>query len=323
MPEDLRIDPAGVTPRSESARAILRRAQGKWRLSHAAPDLLLLSRERAGGLAQELDKLSPGPIAVSGDLAQVQPSELLNFLHQGRRDGVLLVRSGEVERGIVLLEGNVAWACSTSPGERLGELICRIGLVPRAALDKALAQQAQEHSHRRLGQMLGERGLLEPDGLWRALRYQIVEIFLGLLVLRGGTFLFMSGVDRDKLPAQLAIDTEALLLDGLRRLDEMEHYRLRIPSSLFVLDKTARPAPLAPEDEFTEAMLRLLERVDGEQPLCVLAEASALGEFEATKAAFKLLQDGYVQLLGEASMEGRMESLAEARTATPPQGTPR
>lgn len=301
--EDLRIEQGTVSPRSEAARTLLARSTGKWRLSAGAPDLLLLVRERPGSLAAELEKLLPGPPVLSGDLAHVAPSELLNFFHQGRRDGVLLTRSHEVERAIVLLEGNVAWACSTSPGERFGELIFRMGLIPRSSIDHTLRVQAQDHSHRRLGQLLGERGLLEPEEVWRALRHQIVEIFLGLLVLRSGTFVFLRGVDKARLPAQLALDTEALLLDGLRRLDEMEHYQARVSSPTMVL-RRIREAPAADDEGFTEGMRRLLAALDGAAPLSLLAESTAMGEFEATKAAFKLLEGGWAEAVAPAAGEG-------------------
>ena len=298
--DDLRIDSTGEITAGPSARALLERNAGDWMLLQGGPGLLLGLREANHGLYPELRKLEPGPAALAGDLAEVLPSEVLNFLHQGRRSGVLLTKSGAVERAIVLQEGAVAWAASTSPGERFGELICRMGLVPRAALDATLQEQAQAHNHRPLGQLLGERGLLEPEECWRALRHQVVEIFLGLLVLRSGTFVFHCGLDVEKLPAQLSLDIEALLLDGLRRLDEMEFYRQRVSSPLLVPRATGVNAPAADGDDFTPEMRRLLPLVDGRLSMAQLSELSALGEFEATKAAYKLMKSGHLRPEGRS-----------------------
>jgi hypothetical protein len=298
---ELRIDSSGqIAGGSADVRARLGAPPGRWPLLVGGPDLLVAWREGDAGLGREVGQLQPGPAAVTGDLALVPPSELLNFLHQGRRTGILLTRGNGVERAVVLTEGAVAWAASTSPGERFGELLCRMGLVPRAALDATLLHQAQEHNHRPIGQLLGERGLLEPDACWRGLRHQVVEIFLGLLVLKTGHFVFRQGLLVDKLPAQLSLDIEGLLLDGLRRLDEMEFYRQRVPSAAMVPAATGQRAPAKTSDEFTPEMERLLPLIDGARSVAQLAELSALGEFEATKATYKLMKTGHVQPAGHS-----------------------
>jgi hypothetical protein len=310
---ELRIDPSGaLAGGSAEVRARLGASHGLWPLLSGGPDLLVAWREGDAGLAKELLQLKPGPPALSGDLALVAPSELLNFLHQGRRTGVLLTRGNGVERGVVLIEGAVAWAASTSPGERFGELLCRMGLVPRAALDATLLHQAQEHNHRPIGQLLGERGLLEPEECWRGLRHQVVEIFLGLLVLKTGSFVFQQGLVADKLPAQLALDIEGLLLDGLRRLDEMEFYRQRIASPAVVPQATGAVPPSETSEEFSPEMARLLPLVDGVRSVAQLAELSALGEFEATKAACKLMKAGFLVSTGGS------EPMLKALPSSPP-----
>lgn len=312
---ELRIDASGqIAGGSADVRARLGAGQGRWPLLAVGMDLLVAWREGDAALAREVGHLQPGPAAVTGDLALVQPSELLNFLHQGRRTGVLLTRGNGVERAVVLTEGAVAWAASTSPGERFGELLCRMGIVPRAALDATLLQQAQEHNHRPIGQLLGERGLLEPDACWRGLRHQVVEIFLGLLVLKSGHFVFRQGLVVDRLPAQLALDIEGLLLDGLRRLDEMEFYRQRVPSAAAVPQTTGVEAPAATSDAFTAEMALLLPLVDGVRSVTQLAELSALGEFEATKAVYKLMKSGHLQPTGQS------EPVLKAFSAEPPPG---
>lgn len=268
-----------------------RLAPGAWNLLETPSDLLVALRDRRGGLFSELSELHPDRAVLAGDLAEMQPSDLLNFLHHGRRTGVLLARAGEVERGIVVVEGNVAWACSTSPGERLGELLARSGLIERARLGAVLAAQ-DIAGHRRLGQLLVDRGILPPDALARGLRTQVIEIFLGLLVARAGTFVFLRGVDRTALPIALALDMQALLLDGLRRLDEMELYRSIVPG----LEVTPRLTGTPPQDGIDGEAAQLLPFVDGKRTLAELALVSALGEFEATKATYQLIQRGHVMV---------------------------
>ena len=297
MDDDLLIDAEGSpSAPSSGARQHLAHSKGSWRLLETPSELLLALRGNEGGLIGDLRQLHPTGAVLAGDLGEMQPSDLLNFLHQGRRTGVLLTRSDGVERGLVMLEGNVAWACSTSAGERLGELLCRMGLADRARVDAALAMQGSSDRHRRIGQLLVEQKVLEQDDLDRGLRHQVIEIFLGLLVTRSGSFVFLRSVDRAALPVQLGLDTQALLLDGLRRLDEMELYRTRVPGLESRPRSTGKVLPWPDGEDITDEMSLVQSLTDGTRTVADLAARTSLGEFETTKAIFRLLGAGYLAL---------------------------
>ena len=276
----------------EDLKARLDQAPGAWKLLDTPAELLVALRDRGEGLFSELKSVLRLDRAVlAGDLAEMQPSDLLNFLHQGRRTGVLFTRSDGVERAIVLLEGNIGWACSTSPAEGLGEMVSRAGLANRARVRSVLGPHG-DRQYRRVGQVLVEQGILTPEELSHALRNQLGEIFLGLLVAQSGSFVFVRGVDRSALPSALCLDTQGMLLDGLRRLDEMVLYRTRVPHP----DVTLRPTRKNADGEVTTEGRQVLALADGTRSVAELALATALGEFETTKAAYALIERGYLQL---------------------------
>jgi len=141
---------------------------------------------------------------------------------------VLFARSGGTERAVALIEGNVAWACSKQPGRAAGRGRLPLGLADRARVHHLLQSQREAADRRRIGQLLVQSGAMTERTCRARLRHQVIEIFLGLLVAQSGAFLFLRGCDRARLPNVFALDTEALLLDGLRRLDEMELFRGRV-----------------------------------------------------------------------------------------------
>ena len=87
----------------------------------------------------------------------------------------------------------------------------------------------------------------------------------------------------------LELDTQSMLLDGLRRLDEMELYRTRVPGSDVVPRIARKPAAA---DQLTAEQHQVLARTDGKRSLAGIATATALGEFEATKAVYRLIESG-------------------------------
>jgi hypothetical protein len=237
-------------------------------------------------------RLAAGEVVLVGDLAHIPPTDLLNFLHQGRLSGVLYARSEGVERALVLDDGNVSWGVSSSPAERFGEILARHGMLDREELARALKAQAGPGGTGRIGEILVERGAFAGEDLPRALRVQVVEIFLALLVARRGEFLLFGGFDRAMLPVSAGIDTEALLLDGLRRMDEMERFRARIPGS------DARPRRTGKDLAGVEmpGAREIVDLSDGMRTLGEIAARTALGEFETTKAVFKLLDSSHLSL---------------------------
>src|SRR4051812_18380152 len=240
-----------------------------------------------------MKRLSASDVVLAGDLLHVPPADLLNFLHQSQKSGVLYSRSEGVERAMVFDDGNVSWGVSSSPAERFGEILARNGMLDREELSRALKAQAGSGSTGRIGEVLIERGAFAAEDLPRALRVQVVEIFLALLVARRGEFLLFGGFDRAMLPVSAGIDTEALLLDGLRRMDEMERFRARIPGS------DARPRRTGKDLEKDVDVLgarEIIDLSDGMRTLGEIAARTALGEFETTKSVFKLLDTGHLSL---------------------------
>src|SRR5207253_8062630 len=147
-----------------------RLSTGAWKLLETPSDLLVALRDRTGGLFADLTGLHPKGAVLAGDLSEMQPSDLLNFLHQGRRTGVLLARVRDTERALEFIEGNLAWAFSTSPGEKLGELLARSGLAKRERIDAVIREQLAAPEHRRIGQLLVDKGVIGPDELARGLK---------------------------------------------------------------------------------------------------------------------------------------------------------
>ena len=102
------------------------------------------------------DEESRVPI-LAGDLARVAFPELVNLIAHGRISGVLHVHSPSATRSVTFQAGEVRGASSQRVGERLGEILVRLGLLKRevaldleraAATPRAMAVTASPRSPR-------------------------------------------------------------------------------------------------------------------------------------------------------------------------------
>ncbi len=285
MPHRIDIDAHGrLVPHDDEARRLLADRAGRFLLLPSAPDLLLARRTpTAGGSA-------PRPRCVlAGDLSAFPIADFVAFIHQSRLSGLLTVSSSGLDRAVAFKDGEVRGAHSAAIGERVGEVALRLGYIIRDQLAAAVSGA----SGKLFGKVLIEKGFLSPSDLWKCLHEQVAGVFHAILLLREGVFAMVDEPDVD-LGTPLAMNTQSLLMDGIRRIDEMSLFRARIPGPQAYLRRREPKVPvtLKPVEQ------QLLDLVDGRRPLSEIAQAAHLGEFDATKILFHLAEAGYLEAVG-------------------------
>jgi hypothetical protein len=283
----LDIDAHGrVVARSDEARRALADRAGRFVLLPSAADLLLARRTPPAGGAATRPR-----IILAGDLSGFPIADFVAFIHQSRLSGVLTVATGTVERAIAFQDGEVRSARSSAPGERIGEVAMRLGFVTEAQLTQAVA------GGRPLGKELVDRGVLSANDLWKCFHEQVTAVFHAVLLARDGIFLLVDEDVADRPGAPLAVSTQSLLMNGIRRIDEMSLFRARVPGPGAYLRRRdpKRPITLKPVES------AILELVDGRRTVAEIATASHHSEFDATKILYHLAEAGYVEALAEAA----------------------
>lgn len=228
--------------------------------------------------------------------------DFIGFLASGYQTGVLAVSSGDVERAIYFHNGDVVWASSTAPDDRLGEL-----LVTRGKLTRAQLEDVMKSGERRIGQRCVEQGLIAAHDVWTMVQAQLKEIFDRLLSMDSGVWSF-ARVSEDVLAeSQIHMSTQGLLVDALRRLDELQVYRQRIRSADVVVERKSNAT--SPDASNTQEGLERLTRdlrTDGAELLAVLPASANIrtlmrlvgkSEFEVTRTVYNLLRANLVEIV--------------------------
>jgi hypothetical protein len=261
------------------AKQALSTKAGQFFLAPTSPDLLFLVRTRAGG-----GQANPPRVVMAGDASAFPISDLIAFLSQSRWSGRLRLQTSAGERSIYLKDGEVKGASSEDPADRLGEVIVRLGYLGRKQLEDVLSQTGSA----RIGRALVDKRLLQPHDLWKCLTQQLSDIFHAIVLCREGAFLL---IDQEFEPSVhvVQVSTQSLLMDSIRKIDEMTHFRKRIPNPrVYVTRRRASDGKLEKEED------RVLALANGERTVLELGQAAKLSEFDVTKIIFRLLEGGYV-----------------------------
>jgi hypothetical protein len=160
----------------------------------------------------------PGTVALVGDLSLLDLSDLLSLIVHVRMNGVLRIATPTGERSLAFSNGELRGVTSTRVGERLSEVLVRSGLLKP---DEMEALVSGANAGQRIGRLAVDRGLLDERDLWNAMQEQVTTIFQAIQLAEEGAFSFSQGPIDDCVTVP-GLSVEMLLLEGLRRIDEMK-----------------------------------------------------------------------------------------------------
>jgi hypothetical protein len=276
-----------VTNVDGAARDLLGKTPGLYRALRAGSLVVLALDEGTGAAPKDGESL-----ALAGDLESMSLLGLLNILGQGRETGRLVVKRDQIERVIMIRDGDVASVGSNAPQDRLGRFLVRLGKVSEADLDDAIREA--QGTGRRIGQVLLGRGHLDAHELWATIQAQITEIFADVVAWEDGSFVLFRLPEDFRFPSTPPMSMQGLLLEAVRRADEMSVYREDIPHRNVIFERVPN-ASIPPGID--ELAVRVLEALSGRLSVVMLAEKLHLSEFEVTSGLHQLLQRRLIQIV--------------------------
>ena len=294
-------------PQSERLLAILQRALAKApdaRYATAA-DLAAAIRgclapsQEAPGAGHESPRPAVSRTTGARPAAPSRPADpagickLLREVHLGGKSGHLHFSHAGEHRSIRLLQGRIVHGTSDVAGEHLGDVLVRYGHLSQANLERAVAVVLRQR--RRLGTVLSEMGLIEPQALGAAVGEHVREILFSALERPDGKHVFEELPDT-LLEADLTCEltTAEAILEATRRVYDPaliegalgDMNRVLVPASDPRLRK--EKVALTPTDGF------VLSRIDGTLSAREMLSLVPGPPEDAARSLFGLLCTGLV-----------------------------
>jgi len=238
-------------------------------------------------------------MALQGNLDDFSLPEILQLIAVQQKSGVLKLSAGSDVAVIFFDGGRVVSTRDRRRNARdpLKAYLIQTGHITEAQLKQIETIEAE--SRRELTDVLLSGNYVTSEQLAQAIQDQIQDTMHQLLTWKQGIYHF-SGDGRTvpKFAANVRLNTEGLLMESMRRLDEIVRYKTVLSSPAMVL----RPKALAvPPKEMTGPEQRVLPLVDGLRPLRDIVAQSKLVEFESYEALHHLLELGVIEIsLGAA-----------------------
>jgi hypothetical protein len=234
---------------------------------------------------------------LQGDLSKIQLPDVLSFMAMIRESGKLVVRRAELERSIHWKEGEIVFASSSSPEHSLGQFLLRNGKITQGQYEESKRRVTPQLRH---GKLLVQMGAISPKDLWWGVKNHVLEVIYSLFGWKEGEFAFYdSSDDLAQERIVLQINTPSVIMEGIRRLDETERIREKIPSLEVVFAKIPAGAAELSGLDLNEGEMAVYNTIDGRLNVRELTGRSELTEFEVTRILFQLLSARLIEPVQE------------------------
>ncbi|MBK6456730.1 MAG: DUF4388 domain-containing protein [Gemmatimonadetes bacterium] len=256
-------------------------------------------------------------MAIEGPLRELGIHDVFQLLDLSRKTGRLRVTSAlrDNEGTVYFKDGRVVSATVRSNPHPLGAILVRAAKVDEVTLEKARATQQEPGETRRLGEILVAQGGLSQRELDRQVRRQVEAVVFELMSWQEGFFSFAE-VDLDgmSVDATTTVTTEALLMEGARRIDEWAHIQQRI-AHVGVVPSLAPPDAEHPSSlDLLPHEWEVLAAIDGERDLRAVAASLGRSDFDVAKIAFGLVATGVIVVREPAPLATLRSEPAELAT---------
>jgi hypothetical protein len=228
-------------------------------------------------------------MALEGSLRDFGLADILQLIYFQRKTGVLVLESRIDRVRLLFVEGNIVGAESRKRIEanRLGKVLVKKGILEEKELQSILDEQSRTNI--KLGMILISRGLVEKEVIQEVLTGQIKETVLQIFSWKQGTYEFTPQEIPVEKELHMSLDTQHLLMDGLRIVDEWSLIEGKLTLDTVFTKTGGGIAGLTTEEE------DILSLVDGENDVSTIIDIAVKDDFEVSKALVSLLDKGAIE----------------------------
>jgi hypothetical protein len=215
--------------------------------------------------------------------------DLLSFFNMFRKSGMLHFLLAGGNKTLCFQNGEIVYAVSTFPEEEIGEILYSLGKFDRETLQGA---RQFANGELPLGKILVDQQVIDAKDLWAAIKNQVETIVYNLFAFQEGSFVFIDKPLAEDEVVSLSMNTQNLIMEGLRRVDERAVYMQKVKS----LDAIPVATDKVPNDldSVSQKMVALIQA--GVGSVKELLRRSGSGEFDAIKLLSQLVERGVVSM---------------------------
>lgn len=235
-------------------------------------------------------------MALKGNLRDFTVTQLLNLINLARKTGTLTLEGPNGAAWVSFREGKLIYAQLGSGDSTLTGILARTGTITGQQA-QLIRTRAGNKTDKELGLLLINAGYLTQQAILTAIRQHTLDIVYDLFAWLDGYFRF----DSDVLPPDdritIRLDLEDIIIQGSRRLKELEQLVEEIPNLDMALDFVDRPGANIRDVNLSVEEWRVVSYINPKNTIRAIARANKMSDLDIRRIVFGLLQAGLIDIV--------------------------
>ena len=220
---------------------------------------------------------------LQGNISKFTLPEIFQLIAAGRKSGTLGIQKDDSIVMIYFENGDITYGYGPRQTFHLGQLLKDRRKISAAQLEQAIHAQARTENTKRLGEILIAKGFIDRADLEAVIKDQVEFLLFSLLAWQEGSFKFYENQFPTEEEITVRLSVENVILEGLRRMDEMNLINEVLPDRDAIYTISASQGGRTRAVTLQAGEWNVMAMVDGHRSLNELARTSPLGTEETLK----------------------------------------
>lgn len=235
-------------------------------------------------------------MALKGNLRDFSTTQILNLINLARKTGLLVVETRNGAAQVFFREGKLIYATYGGQDGRLTAMLVRAGKLTDAQASK-INEQPEARNDKDLGTLLIQSGHLTQTDILASIKSFVLDVVYRLFSWTDGTFRFESSQLPPSERIVVPIDLENVIMEGSRRIKELERLQDEIPDLDVSLRFTDRPDARLRNINLSVEEWRVVSYINPKNTIRQIGQANNMSDFQIRKIIYGMLQAGLVEIV--------------------------
>lgn len=235
-------------------------------------------------------------MALKGNLRDFTITQLLNLINVAQKTGTLIVDGSAEKVYVSFREGKLAYAQMGQEDTSLAAILHRANKINTAQF-RVIKERAGRMSDKELGLLLINANYVTQQDILASLQNQFLSTINRLFTWVEGIFHFENNILPPDDKITLRINLENIIIEGARRLRELEQLQDEIPSLDIAMKFAERPGADLKHVNLSVEEWRVVSYINPKNTLRQIASATKINEIEIRRIVYALLQAGLVEFI--------------------------
>lgn len=235
-------------------------------------------------------------MALKGNLRDFSITQLLNLINVAEKTGSLIVDGPTEKIWIFFREGKLSYAQVGEDNNSLAAVLHKTNKI-NAAQHRAIRERAGNISDKELGLMLINANYISQQDIITSLQNHFISILNRLFTWVEGIFRFENELFPPENKILVRVNLENIIIEGSRRMRELEQLQDEIPSLDMALKFTDRPGTNIRNVNLSVEEWRVVSYINPKNTIRQIAATAKMSDLEMRRIVYGLLQAGLVEIV--------------------------